>query len=423
MDSEFLKSITESPEVFYILKTRKTNGLIFETNKNIVESLKWNYTHFLKKDFLVFLPSTATVEALERITLINGVIIFTKADQTLNELVKWNKRRANTILKNISKKNQVILLTSMPLKCLELPILEIFETISNIPENFSLESISYFDFVDQDESTFDLNIRSLVDLIEEHSDKKIYLSLNSVPNEFICLLKHRNIKYSKSGTDSQLVIHSCKTTLKSEPQKADVYIYSLPMLEHPLDVLYYFHDPNGIYYLDSNNLKNIRWCFKSIYNTSTEEKTVIKDSKEFDTYESIETELEKVVVSEGYYTFRGSETIQNMDLSNLKKSDSDIIRNFIKVKMTSKYDIELKTCQIASPSSPRDRSRKLNSLSNKISCFDYRCDATCEIFKDYSIGVVVWNDVFKNRKEINVLKNSAYVYQTTAGKWKFTNVY
>jgi hypothetical protein len=164
-------------------------------------------------------------------------------------------------------------------------------------------------------------------------------------------------------------------------------------------------------------------CFKNIYNTSIEARSVIKDSKEFDTYSLLETELEPVIVSEGYYTFQASETIQKMDLSNLKKIDSDSIRNFIKVKMTSKYDIDIKTCQIASPSSPKNRSRNLNSLSNKISSFDYRCDATCEIFKDYSIGVVIWNDHFKNRKEINVLKNSAYVYQTTSGKWKHTNVY
>lgn len=419
MDSEFLKSITECPEIFYILKTRNSNGLIFETNKNLIDSLKWNYTNFFKKNFLVFLPNTATVEALESISLINGVIIFINACETLNNLVKWNKRRTNTILKNISKKNQVILLTSMPLKCLELPILEIFETISKKDDSI-LEKVSYFDLVDEDESTFNSNIESLVDLIQEHSDKKIYLSLNTVPTEFISLLKNRNIKYSK--TDSNLIIHSCKTTVKSDRQKADIYIYSLPMLEHPLDILYYFYDPDGIYYLDSNNLKNVRWCLKNVYNTSIEQKILIKDSKDFDTYESIDTEIEKVIVSEGYYTFRASETIHNMDLSNLKKNDSDSIRNFIKIKMTSKYDIELKTCQISSPSSPKDRSRKLNSLSNKISCLDYRCDATCEIFKDYSISVVVWNDVFKNRKEINVLKNSAYVYQTTLGKWKYTTV-
>ena len=30
-------------------------------------------------------------------------------------------------------------------------------------------------------------------------------------------------------------------------------------------------------------------------------------------------------------------------------------------------------------------SKKLNSLANKISSFDYRCDITCEIFKDYNL--------------------------------------
>ena len=73
--------------------------------------------------------------------------------------------------------------------------------------------------------------------------------------------------------------------------------------------------------------------------------------------------------------------------------------------------------------SPKDRSKKLNSLANKISSFDYRCDITCEIFKDYTIGVLVWNEVFADRTEIdlsNIIGN--YVYQTTNGNWKFTSI-
>ena len=419
MESEFLKNVSENPELFYLLRSRESNGLIFQSDKDFIEPLKWNYTNFLKKETIICLPGDTSAESLESIKMTNGVIIFADSHHTLNELVKWNKRRANTILKNISKKNQVILLTMVPLKCLELPILETFENIlSN--NKFNLDLISCFDFVDHDEPTFESNIEALVDLIQEHSDKKVYVSLNTVPNDFVSLLKERGIKYSKGDQDSNLVIHSCKTTLKSN-QKADIYIFSLPLIEHPLDILHYFQF-EGIYYLDSTNLKNVKMCFKSIYNTSIEVRSVIKDSKEFDTYSLIDTELEPVIVSEGYYTFQASETIQNMDLSNLKKMDSDSIRNFIKVKMTSKYDIDIKTCQIATPSSPKNRSRNLNSLSNKISSFDYRCDATCEIFKDYSIGVVIWNDHFKNRKEINVLKNSAYVYQTTSGKWKYTSI-
>ena len=88
------------------------------------------------------------------------------------------------------------------------------------------------------------------------------------------------------------------------------------------------------------------------------------------------------------------------------------------------FDIEIKTCQLAAPCSPIDRSRKLNSLANKISSFDYRCDCTCEIFKDYSIGVIIWNETFANRKSLNLklLKGTNYIYQTTYNKWKYTFV-
>ena len=78
---------------------------------------------------------------------------------------------------------------------------------------------------------------------------------------------------------------------------------------------------------------------------------------------------------------------------------------------------------MAAPCSPKDRSKKLNSLSNKISSYDYRCDVTCEIFKDYTIGVILWNETFANRKIILTdLKNQTFIYQTTSGKWKYTTV-
>ena len=91
--------------------------------------------------------------------------------------------------------------------------------------------------------------------------------------------------------------------------------------------------------------------------------------------------------------------------------------------LINKFNLEIKTCQLTTPCSPKDRSRKLNSLSNKISSSDYRCDVTCEIFKDYSIGVVIWNDFFVNKEKLNILKNETYIYKTTSGKWKFTKVF
>ena len=90
--------------------------------------------------------------------------------------------------------------------------------------------------------------------------------------------------------------------------------------------------------------------------------------------------------------------------------------------MNNKFDLDIKTCQLTTPSSPKDRSRKLNSLSNKISSPDYRCDVTCEIFKDFTIGVVIWNEIFNSKEKLNCLKNEVYVYQTTTGKWKYTSL-
>ena len=126
-----------------------------------------------------------------------------------------------------------------------------------------------------------------------------------------------------------------------------------------------------------------------------------------------------VIVSESYYNF----TIKslNLDISNLSKKDYEQIRNFIKLKLNGKLDLDIKTCQICSPSSPKDYSKKLNSLMNKINFFQFRCDITCEIFKDHSIGIVVWNEMFKN-KSYKIEPNQTFVYQTTNGDWRYTTI-
>jgi hypothetical protein len=136
----------------------------------------------------------------------------------------------------------------------------------------------------------------------------------------------------------------------------------------------------------------------------------------------LENKNDAIYASEQYYRFEAPESIQNMDLKNLTKKNYDTIRNFIKLKLNCKFDIDVKTCQLSTPCSPKDRSRKLNSLSNKISSIDYRCDITCEIFKDYTIGVIIWTDLFSSKEKINLEINEVYVYQTTSGKWKYTNI-
>jgi hypothetical protein len=133
--------------------------------------------------------------------------------------------------------------------------------------------------------------------------------------------------------------------------------------------------------------------------------------------------MESTVVSEYYYNFESSKQIKSLDLQNLSKKDYDLIRNFVKVKLTGKMDLDVKTCQLSAPCSPRDRSKKLNSLSNKISSYDYRCDVTCEIFSDYTIGVILWNETFSNRTNTFIVpKNQAFINQTTRGTWKFTSI-
>ena len=112
-------------------------------------------------------------------------------------------------------------------------------------------------------------------------------------------------------------------------------------------------------------------------------------------------------------------------MSSLTKREYDAIRNFVKVKLINKLIIDdVKTCQLSTPCSPRDRSKKLNSLSVKINNCEHRCSVTCEIFRDYTIGVVLWNETFSNRKSLDIeqLKNEIYIYQTTSGTWKYTTV-
>jgi hypothetical protein len=182
-------------------------------------------------------------------------------------------------------------------------------------------------------------------------------------------------------------------------------------------------------YFDSSLLKNISESLKSINKEDYTERITIKDSQEYNTYQELTKEInldsqDSLIVSESYYNFDAPDFIRDMDLSNLSKRDYEIIRNFVKVKLIGKMDLDIKTCQLSAPCSPKDRSKKLNSLSNKISSYDYRCDVTCEIFKDYTIGVILWNEIFSNRKtfEIEKLKNQVLIYQTTKGSWKYTTV-
>ena len=449
------KLINQYPDLLIVSKPSLKNSIFYNEeryNPHFVESLISIYKFYFEIDPLLIIPkyfesyhpeaSIADLEYLENIKE-NKIIIFAYADILFNDIIKINKRRLNTIIKNCSKKAKVIILSITTLKSLELPILETFHLIpfSLIPFSFaflipfSLKNlnISLFDLIESDPDTFKSNVDSFVEMINDFKDKKIYISLSLPINKILYIetkLKEISKVFRKEPEieENGIVINSSKTTQKSLLKyDYDIYIFSLPNDLEYLDILYYFKDifseKSKEIYIDSSNNDNVEKSLMKLYNSK--EKLNVKDSKEeYDTFESIKLENKEdaILATDDYYNFESPESIQNMDLCNLTKKDYDTIRNYIKLRLNCKFDLDVKTCQLSTPCSPKDRSRKLNSLSNKISSIDYRCDITCEIFKDYTIGVIIWNEIFNSKEKINILKNETYIYQTTSGKWKFTKV-
>ena len=443
METIFLNLLT--PELVNITKP-KFNKLIsygYFFDNTLVYSLAWIYKYYFEQPVQLFLPKCinieetlsafnelvgefilteedvcyCTLESIESST--NKVIIYGFGDFIFNELVILNKRRINTKLK--SCKCKVIILSYTSLKCLDLVAFDSFEYFEM--KNELLFDFNYIDLIDP--NLFDSNVESLVEFISENKDKSIYLSLNLHISKILQIEKLlKKVNVSRSGTG--IVINSSKTIEKSFlKNKYDIYIFITQNFDYPLDLLYYLKESsNAVIYIDSSKIKNINCALKNIKNSNDIERTILKDSKEFESYQEIEKEItdnisNSTVVSEKYYKFEAPENFHKMDLSNLIKKDYDIIRNYVKLRLV---DLDIKTCQLSAPCSPKDRSKKLNSLSNKISSYDYRCDITCEIFKDFTIGVVVWNEMFANRKSLKVPKNQTFIYQTTSGKWKYTTV-
>jgi len=448
MESEFLERITEIPELIGITKHRELNGLIcYSENINtfLIQSLSWIYQNYFSKSIILFVPKMVTMESsivcsleeLERYSpKKNEVIIFAYFELIIKD---FNKRRLNTLIKNILKKNKVLIISYSSLKYIQLPFLESFD-FYELPKkrdlSFILENSSLFDLIDPDQESYNANLDSFIEFIVQFKSegKKVYMSLNLCPAKLIqleSLLKNENVSVSrKDSEESDVVINSCKTTEKLFLLgKYSVLIFAPPIFEEPVELVSFFKDLYNTneyeVFIDSSKIKNITQNLKIICNDSMEKRPVIKDSVEFDSYNELKKALnheDPTMASETYYLFQSPSDFLKLDLGNLTKKEYDLIRTFVKNKLSIKHDIDVKTCQLATPCSPKDRSKKLNSLSSKISSFDYRCDCTCEIFKDYTIGVVVWSDFFRNRKKINVLKNNVYIYQTTQGTWKYTSV-
>ncbi len=461
METQFIEHLSKNPEIFEITKNRKQNGVICYTENifqktTLINSLIWIYQNYFLKSVSVFVPRivnnddyiTCDLETLEQTVIQSGtVVIFGYADIIFGELVKVNKKRLNTILKSILKKATVVILSSCSLKVLDIPILDIGTTKESfdylelekplINYRTILDHISLFDLLDPKNEEYQNNVDPFVEMVIDmvKSGKRVYLSLNLINTRLLEIeakLKKECSVLRKDSNSSDIVINSAKTCEKTLlVAKYDVYFFAPAHFDNPIDVVGQFKSilgkENIEIYFDSSKYSILEKSLKDLFITSHVPRVVIKDSQEFDTYTELVESLgnsEIVLASEEYYTFQSSDEIQEFDLQNLQKKEYDKIREYVKIKILNKYDIEIKTCQLSAPCSPKDRSRKLNSLANKISSFDYRCDCTCEIFKDYSIGVTIWNETFANRKTLNLklLKNCCYIYQTTYGKWKYTTI-
>jgi len=474
----FLRIIQEFPELFEITKPKYNKlisyGYIFDFK--LVYSLLWIYKYYLfenNQTVYLFLPKQLNIESslksfnesiiqneeyfldsenvimcsLEQIENIpstkNDLIIFGFANFIFSEICEINKRRLNTNLNKIKGKIHILSYSS-------LNVLEISALINYSSYQFNKTFDFDFNLIDILDSDSDLNDSVLVEMINEllTNNKTIYISLNLEINKilkFEKLLISHGIPVSKKELDLPhgVVLNSSKPIEKSFlKNKYSVYIFLFPKFSipvvpagsrntsSPLNILNYLkeiHNDSEVF-IESSSIKNTESCLRSIKNKKTVVPSVIKDSREFSNYDELIKDIpekDSIIVTESYYKFKTPDSFLKLNLSNLKMNDYSQIRNFVKQKLSTKLDLEIKTCQLSAPCSPKDRSKKLNSLSNKISSYDYRCDVTCEIFKDYTIGVIIWNETFANRKEINlnILKNQTFVYQLTNGNWKYTTIH
>jgi hypothetical protein len=447
---------------YYLFENNQTVYLFLPKQLNIESSLKsfnesiiQNEEYFLDSENVIM----CSLEQIENIpSTKNDLIIFGFANFIFSEICEINKRRLNTNLNKIKGKIHILSYSS-------LNVLEISALINYSSYQFNKTFDFDFNLIDILDSDSDLNDSVLVEMINEllTNNKTIYISLNLEINkilQFEKLLISHGIPVSKKELDLPhgVVLNSSKPIEKSFlKNKYSVYIFLFPNFSilpfgreripvvpagsrntsfrsgtnthSPLNILSYLkeiHNDSEVF-IESSSIKNTESCLRSIKNKKVIIPDVIKDSREFNNYDELLKELgekESLIVTESYYNFKTPDSFLKLNLSNLKMSDYSQIRNFVKQKLSNKMDLEIKTCQLSAPCSPKDRSKKLNSLSNKISSYDYRCDVTCEIFKDYTIGVVVWNETFANRKEINlsILKNQTFVYQLTNGNWKYTTI-
>jgi len=408
--------------------------IIYNFNETFIKD-----RNYFISDNLIINISLETLEQFQIHTLLKvpNVTIFGYSDFVFKDI---SQRRLNTQMKKILKKSIVHIFGLSSLKILQIPCFEniqYYEFTNKPLINFNtmFDNISLIDLLDSDSDIYSSNEAGLIDLISEltNNNKRIYLSLNLPMDKLKNIeskIKLNGISISrKDNLESKVVINSSKTTKNIYQLKGtySVFIMIFDKINSPMEIIDYlkFIGNNDVeIYFDSSNIKNIEKCMSLLYKGNKEpflNKISIKDSDEFETYEECKLNCNKIdpVLINEYYTIDAKDTLGKLNLSNLKKNDYDIIRNYVKMKLMNIFNVDIKTCQLSTPCSPRDRSKKLNSLSNKISSFDYRCDVTCEIFKDYSIGVLVWNEIFADRTNLDNICDT-YIYQTTNGNWKYT---
>jgi hypothetical protein len=340
MDTSFLKVVNEFPELLNLTKQNDKNLICHgKLSEKLIDSVSWWYKNYYSKETTLFLPKNTDLEALENVKPSSEtVIIFGFADTVFNDLCKSNKRRFNTILKRF-KKSKVIILSNTNLKCLDLNALDTFEEFALSVINFHnfLDTISLIDLLDPEIENYQSNVESFIEIVNElaSGNKRIYISLNLTQQRITYIftkLKELGLIVSKTDDPgSQIVINSSKTTeklfLKNE---YSIYIYILPHIEHPLDLISYIKDFDSEIYLDSSKLNNVSSCLKKITNCDNI-RINIKDSQDFDNYSEINFE-DLIMASENYYSFQAPESIQKLNLSNLTKKDYDLIRNCVKIK-------------------------------------------------------------------------------------------
>jgi len=388
------------------------------------------------------------------------VVLFGYTELIFKEIVGVNKRRLNTILKKIIKRASIVnFLSVTDIKIFDLDSIndscECYR-LKSIPEVNLGNFINYSNFIDLYDYNNELDVSIITELIVEkvNESKRVFISLDTE----ISILRHIFNELTSLGIDvntndnpdSQVVINSSIKTQKNYlVNEYNIFIISTPLIFDSVDVICYLNlilhkSPEIEVYLDSSKMKNILKNIKKITSVPTKPEISyqlkLKDSSlEFDTYhscvESVQvtqnpvqvTEYQpSVQVTEYYFKIEKEllpKNITKINLSNVTKEEYSIIRNHVKFFLENKIGTTIDTCQLTTPSSPKDRYKKLNSLSTKICSYDYRCEVTCEIFKDHSIGIIVWNELFGSKKTtFNLQVGDSFIYQTTSGKWKYSVV-